>query len=137
MAALSGKPALMLPSILELFPLLAFLLILVDPKFLEVDVAAIERWTVRASPWAFEVKEFGDVARLDFVVRHEFGEVAREGSLSDAWLFHVVADLFADVIAGVIDFYFFILLSVKVDVCQVRRRWGFVFGLRFGILGFG
>jgi hypothetical protein len=47
----------------------------------------------------------------------------------------VVADLLADVIAGVVDFYFFILLPVKVDVSQIRSRWGFVFGLLGRVLG--
>jgi hypothetical protein len=125
----------MLPSILQLLPLLALLLILVDPKFFEVHVATVERRAVCTSPRALEFKEFRDVARVDFGVRHELGEVAGEGSLSDAWLFHVVADLLADVIAGVVDFYFFILLPVKVDVSQIRSRWGFVFGLLGRVLG--
>lgn len=135
MAALSGKSALMLPSILELFSLLALLLIMVDPKFLEVHVATIERWTVCASPWAFEVKELSDVARLDFGVWHEVGEVAREGGLSDTWLFHMVADLLANVVAGVVDFNFLVLLPVKVDVGQVCNRCGFLVGLLGGVLG--
>ena len=119
MGALSRQAALHLPSIFHLFSLSTLLLPLPDPQLLEVNVARVEDWRVSTSPGAFELQEAGDLSGCDVSLGHELAEVAGETCLRNAGFGDVNADLFADVVAGVVDGDSVVHFAVELDITEI------------------
>lgn len=82
---LSWKASLARPLILQLFALLRLLLVLLQTQLLEKHIPCIENRAVAAGSGSLEVKKLGNVARLDFRLRHHIRQLTSKGGLSYTW----------------------------------------------------